>query len=98
MPRGDGTGPLGMGAMTGRAAGYCAGYSVPGFANSFWGGAFRGRDVIPVYGARAYYGSPWAVSYYGNPWAFGYGPFGFGRGRGIGFGRGRGHGFRRVFR
>jgi len=33
MPRGDRTGPLGMGPMTGRAAGYCAGYPVPGFAN-----------------------------------------------------------------
>ena len=33
MPRGDGTGPAGMGPMTGRAAGYCAGYSVPGYAN-----------------------------------------------------------------
>ncbi|NLG83887.1 MAG: DUF5320 domain-containing protein, partial [Firmicutes bacterium] len=25
MPRGDGTGPLGLGPMTGRAMGYCAG-------------------------------------------------------------------------
>jgi hypothetical protein len=33
MPRGDGTGPMGMGPMTGRAAGYCAGYATPGFAN-----------------------------------------------------------------
>ena len=33
MPGGDGTGPRGMGSMTGRAAGYCAGYSTPGFAN-----------------------------------------------------------------
>jgi len=33
MPRGDGTGPAGMGPMTGRAAGYCAGYPVPGYAN-----------------------------------------------------------------
>ena len=33
MPRGDGTGPSGMGPMTGRAAGYCAGFSIPGFAN-----------------------------------------------------------------
>lgn len=33
MPRGDGTGPLGMGPMTGRAAGYCAGYPLPGYAN-----------------------------------------------------------------
>ena len=31
MPRGDGTGPRGLGPMTGRAAGYCAGYSVPGY-------------------------------------------------------------------
>ena len=33
MPRGDGSGPMGMGPMTGRGAGYCAGYSVPGFMN-----------------------------------------------------------------
>jgi hypothetical protein len=33
MPGGDGTGPAGMGPMTGRAAGYCAGYPMPGFAN-----------------------------------------------------------------
>ena len=33
MPRGDGTGPAGMGPMTGRAAGYCAGFNAPGFAN-----------------------------------------------------------------
>jgi len=45
MPGGDRTGPMGMGPMTGRAAGYCAGYSVPGFANAFGGrgfGAFGG--------------------------------------------------------
>ena len=29
MPRRDGTGPMGLGAMTGRGAGYCAGYGVP---------------------------------------------------------------------
>jgi len=33
MPGGDGTGPMGMGPMTGRAAGYCAGYAAPGFVN-----------------------------------------------------------------
>jgi len=33
MPRGDGTGPAGMGPMTGRAAGYCAGFPVPGYMN-----------------------------------------------------------------
>lgn len=33
MPRGDGTGPAGAGPMSGRAAGYCAGFQVPGFTN-----------------------------------------------------------------
>ncbi len=40
MPRGDGTGPAGMGPMTGRAAGYCAGYDVPGFMNPYGGKRF----------------------------------------------------------
>ena len=31
MPRGDGTGPMGMGPMTGRGAGYCGGRGVAGF-------------------------------------------------------------------
>jgi len=51
MPGGDGTGPMGLGPMTGRAAGYCSGYSVPGYINpipgrgrGFYGrGAGRGR-------------------------------------------------------
>ena len=42
MPRGDGTGPWGMGPMTGRAAGYCAGYNVPGFTNPIGGRGFWG--------------------------------------------------------
>ena len=33
MPGGDRTGPQGLGPMTGRAAGFCAGYSMPGYAN-----------------------------------------------------------------
>ncbi|HOC45734.1 MAG: DUF5320 domain-containing protein [Syntrophorhabdaceae bacterium] len=32
MPRGDGTGPRGLGPMTGRAAGFCTGFAAPGFA------------------------------------------------------------------
>ncbi len=49
MPRGDGTGPMGAGPMTGRAAGYCAGFEMPGYANPLpgrgfgRGGGFRGR-------------------------------------------------------
>jgi len=43
MPFGDGTGPAGTGPMTGRGAGYCAGYATPGSMNpipgrGFWGG------------------------------------------------------------
>lgn len=33
MPRGDGIGPMGMGAMTGRGVGFCAGFKIPGFIN-----------------------------------------------------------------
>ena len=38
MPGGDGTGPMGMGPMTGRAAGYCAGNQVPGYVSTPGGG------------------------------------------------------------
>ncbi|RJQ39306.1 MAG: hypothetical protein C4545_10790 [Anaerolineaceae bacterium] len=34
MPKGDRTGPAGAGMMTGRRAGYCAGFSVPGYMNT----------------------------------------------------------------
>jgi hypothetical protein len=54
MPRGDGTGPEGFGVMTGRGAGYCAGFDRPGFMNDataqrgmargFGRGAGRGRS------------------------------------------------------
>lgn len=40
MPGGDGTGPMGMGPMTGRAAGYCAGYGTPGYINPIPGRGF----------------------------------------------------------
>lgn len=46
MPRGDRTGPNGMGSKTGRGAGYCNGFSTPGYLNSAagFGGAYgRGR-------------------------------------------------------
>lgn len=51
MPGGDRTGPMGLGPMTGRAAGYCAGFGVPGTANQVpgrgygrgYGGWGRGR-------------------------------------------------------
>lgn len=37
MPAGNGTGPKGMGRMTGRGAGYCAGNGVPGYMNLGFG-------------------------------------------------------------
>lgn len=45
MPRGDRTGPTGAGPMTGRAAGYCAGFDAPGYAN-----AAGGRSVGAGFG------------------------------------------------
>ena len=50
MARGDRTGPRGMGSMTGRAAGYCAGFGVAGYANPVAGRGFgtgfgRGRGA-----------------------------------------------------
>ena len=74
MPRGDGTGPGGMGPMTGRSAGYCAGYPVPGFINPYggrFGGGFgwgRGRGLGLGRGVRwgAYGGSiPFGAPAYG---------------------------------
>lgn len=34
MPRGNGTGPLGIGPLTGRGAGFCAGFKTPGYDNT----------------------------------------------------------------
>lgn len=49
MPGGDRTGPQGMGPMTGRAAGYCAGYNVPGYMNPYGG---RGMGFGRMMGGR----------------------------------------------
>ncbi len=43
MPGGDRTGPMGLGPMTGRAVGFCAGYPVPGYMNPVGGRGFLGR-------------------------------------------------------
>jgi len=43
MPGGDRTGPAGLGPMTGRGAGFCAGYPVAGFMNPAWGRGGGGR-------------------------------------------------------
>ena len=78
MPRGDGTGPAGMGPMTGRAAGYCAGYSVPGYMNPIPGYGTYGRAGGRGRGHRHWYhatGMPgWARASYGYPAWGGYAP------------------------
>jgi len=45
MPRGDRTGPQGMGSMTGRGMGLCAGYDTPGYLSSGAGGMGMGRGM-----------------------------------------------------
>ena len=98
MPRGDGTGPAGMGPMTGRAAGYCAGYEMPGYLNPYGGrlGAGAPPTYPPAGGPGAY---PLGAHGWGGYGAFGRlrplgGVFGWrrGLGHGLGFGRGRGSG------
>ena len=74
MPGGDRRGPAGMGPMTGRAAGYCAGYDTPGFANpgpggrgfgrGFGGGRGFGRGRGFGWGRGAFYGPG---PYFANP-------------------------------
>lgn len=43
MPRRDGTGPMGMGAMTGRGFGYCNSYKTPSFIGRMGLGVGTGR-------------------------------------------------------
>jgi len=93
MPFGDGTGPRGLGPMTGRAAGFCAGSGRPGFANPVPGRWFGGGYGAPMSaGFGGGYGAPMSPGFgwgYGAPMSAGFG-WGFGRGFGRGRGRGRG--------
>jgi len=91
MPRGDRTGPAGMGPMTGSAAGYCAGYPAPGFLNPYVGRIAAGPFGYPF--------PTGAGGYPATPYVLGLSPaYGFFRPRGrrfapgFGFGRGRGRG------
>lgn len=76
MPRGDRRGPDGMGPMTGRGMGYCAGSDSPGFTGPMGqgvrGGGGRGRG-----GGQRGRG-------YGGGCGGGYGRGGFGGGYGRG--------------
>ena len=81
MPGGDGTGPGGMGPMTGRAAGYCAGYPMPGFTNPIpgrgFGGWGRGRGG---WGRRNWFYATgltgWQRAMHGSPAYGGAAPYG----------------------
>lgn len=66
MPRGDRTGPMGMGPTTGRAAGFCSGSGVPGYANPTLGRGFgmgfgRGRGGGRGFGGG---GRGWRNTYF----------------------------------
>ena len=84
MPAGDGTGPMGLGRMTGRGVGFCAGFAAPGYMNPMPG---RGRGMHRGWGRgggrgqgrgwrHGYYamGAPGAAPaygvapYYAAPW------------------------------
>ena len=57
-----------MGPMTGRAAGYCAGYPVPGYMNPY-GGRFGG-------GLGWGRGRGWGFPFRAPLWGAGYAPYG----------------------
>ena len=76
MPGGDGTGPMGMGPMTGRAAGYCAGYPVPGYMNPV-SGRGRGFGFGRGWGGGRGWGRGWGR---GRGWGQGWSSFGPGGG------------------
>jgi hypothetical protein len=84
---------MGMGHMTGRAAGYCGGYPVPGFMNPYggrWSGTGHPAYAVPHAAAmpRAY---PYQTLFFGRGLGMGWGR-GFGRGMGMAWRRGRGRG------
>ena len=82
MPGFDGTGPLGQGPMTGRAAGYCTGAPVPGYMTpapgrgfGSWGRGFRGRGGGGRGGGRGWRNRFYATGLPGwAPAGWGFGP------------------------
>ena len=83
MPGFDGTGPRGIGPMTGGGRGFCNPYHAggrPPFMGAYPYGSPYGPSYAASYGG---YYSPYAAYPYGS---FGFGQ-GFGMGRGFGWGR-----------
>jgi len=77
MPRGDRTGPMGYGPMTGRGMGYCAGYDSPGYTKPGFGyrgfGGGRGRGFAHGFGRG--FGRGWGRGWRHHPPAWGPGWF-----------------------
>ena len=69
MPFGDATGPAGLGPMTGRGLGNCAGYSYPGYMNSAPGRGYFGRAAFGRGRGRGWFGRGRGM---GRGWARGY--------------------------
>ena len=104
MPGFDGTGPRGLGRMTGRGFGYCAGYSptnyspygyqqpmMPSLPSAYpYQPSYTQYPYQPAQQAGYPAAMPIQQPYYGNL-PFGPGP-GYGRGLGLGWGRGFGPG------
>ena len=101
MPLGDGTGPRGFGPMTGRGAGYCTVYQVPGYMNPVAGTGYARGCAYRGISARSYRTIPYRMygmfdypGYYpaaALPWGRGRGGYyGYPPRFGRGFGRGRG--------
>jgi len=62
MPYGNRMGPWGAGPMTGRGAGYCAGFDAPGYMNPFPGSGWgRGRGGGFGGGGRGWRHRFWAT-------------------------------------
>jgi len=82
MPRGDGTGPMGLGPMTGRAMGYCAGFAAPGFVNAGFGMG-RGRGFRRMYymtglpGWARYGAYPYGYAPYAGAYPYDYAPYAY---------------------
>jgi hypothetical protein len=81
MPLGDRTGPWGLGPMTGRGAGYCAGYPAPGYMKPVPGRGFGrgggGRGWGRGFGRGRGRGFGWGPQPWGTPYgsyAPAYGP------------------------
>ena len=80
MPGGDRTGPAGQGPRSGRGAGYCSGFDMPGFAQAGpgyggagWAGGRGGRGRRNRFYATGVTGRrcgawDWHGQYYGRPY------------------------------